>query len=195
MAYPKYLNGRLARAQSSPKIQKEFVNLPKFWPIGDTTRIVHYQLRKHLSELFNPLTYNEYTIRDSFDAVTRIKNIPQELLDQGYRFVSFDAVSLFTNEPLQKTSNIVLKKVFVEKVINTTMKKDNCKKTNIRTNWWCQHGVTTSSSISEYHHDRVRKHHNKKVIRYRENKVLLLLCRWYPAINKTRGYTIGTRYV
>ena len=131
-------NGRLATAHGFPKIHKEFVNLPKFRPIGDTTRIVHYQVGKYLSELFNPLTYNEYTIKDSFDAVTRIKNIPQELFDQGYRFVSFDVVSLFTNEPLQKSINIILKQVYVEKVINTTMRKitmrklikDTCKKTD-----------------------------------------------------------------
>ena len=59
------------------------------------------------------------------------------MFDQGYRFVSFDVVSLFTNVPLQKTINIILKKVYVEKVINTTIKKntmrklikDTCKKT------------------------------------------------------------------
>ena len=43
-------------------------------------------------------------IKDSFDAVTRIKNIPQELFDQGYRFASFDVVSFFTNVPLQKNN-------------------------------------------------------------------------------------------
>ena len=98
---------------------------------------MHYQVGKYLSELFTPLTANEYTIKDSFDAVTRIKNIPQELFDEGYRFVSFDVVSLFTNVPLQKTINIILKKVYEEKVINTTIKKntmrklikDTCKKT------------------------------------------------------------------
>ena len=93
-------NGRLARAHGLPKIHKEFVNLPKFQTIGDTTGTVHYHVGKYLSELFNPLTSNEYTIKDSFDAATRINNIPQELFDQGYRFVSFDVVSLFTNVPL-----------------------------------------------------------------------------------------------
>ena len=52
----------------------------------------------------NALTSNEYMIKDSFDAVTRIKNIPQELFDQGYRFASFDVVSFFTNVPLQKNN-------------------------------------------------------------------------------------------
>ena len=78
-------NGRLARAHGLPKIHKEFVNLPKFRPIVDTTESVHYHVRKYLRELFNPLTSNEYTIKGSFDAVTPILNILQELFDQGYR--------------------------------------------------------------------------------------------------------------
>ena len=48
-------------------------------------------------------------IKDYFDAVTPIKNILQELLDQGYRFVSFDVVSVFTKVPLQST--LYLKKL------------------------------------------------------------------------------------
>ena len=67
-------------------------------------------------------------LKYSFDAATQIKNIPQELFDQGYRFVSFDVVSLFTNVPLQKTINIVLKKVYVEKVINTIIQKNTMRK-------------------------------------------------------------------
>ena len=98
---------------------------------------MHYNVGKYLSELLNPLTSKEYTIKDYFDAVTRIKNIPQELFNQGYIFVSFDVVALFTNVPLQKTIDVILKKVYVEKVINTTVKKnsmrklikDSCKKT------------------------------------------------------------------
>ena len=79
-------NGRLARARGLLKIHKEFVNLPKFRPIVDTTRTVQYHVEKNLMELFNSLTSNEYTIEDSFDAVTPIKNNLQELFDQGYRF-------------------------------------------------------------------------------------------------------------
>ena len=49
----------------------------------------------------NRLTSNEFTIKDSFDAVTQIKNISQGLLDKGYRFISFDVASLSTNVPLK----------------------------------------------------------------------------------------------
>ena len=89
---------------------------------------MYYHVGKYLSELFNPLTCNKYTIKDSFDAVTRLKNIPQELFDQCYRFISFDVVSLFTSVSLQKTINITLKKVYVEKGINTTIKKNTIRK-------------------------------------------------------------------
>ena len=92
------------------------------------TRTVHYHVGKHLSELFNPLSSNEYTIIDSFHDVPQIKNILQELFDQGYRFASFDAVSVFTNAALQKTINIIFKKVYVEKVINTTIRKNTMRK-------------------------------------------------------------------
>ena len=89
---------------------------------------MHYHGGKYFSELFNPLTSNEYIIKDSFDAVTRTKNILGELFDQGYGFVSFDVVSVFTNVPLQKAINIVLKKVYMEKVLNTTIKKNTYKR-------------------------------------------------------------------
>ena len=45
-----------------------------------------------------------------------------------YRFVPFDFVSLFTNVPLQKTINIILKKFYVEKVINSTIQKNTMRK-------------------------------------------------------------------
>ena len=56
---------------------------------------------------------------------TRLKIVSMLLLElkipRKKRFVSTDVISLFTNVPLQKTINI-LKKVYVEKVINTTRK-------------------------------------------------------------------------
>ena len=65
---------------------------------------------------------------DTFDAVSAIKAIPPGLLDEGYRFVSSDVVSLFTNVPLKRTIDLVLKRVFNEKLINTTLSKSTLKK-------------------------------------------------------------------
>ena len=67
-------------------------------------------------------------MKDTFDAVSAIKAIPQDLFDQGYCFVSFDVQSLFTNVPLKRTINIVLSRVFDDKSIDTTLQKRTLKK-------------------------------------------------------------------
>ena len=94
----------------------------------DTTSTPHYNVGKFLSSLLNPLTENDYNLRDSFHAVSAIKTIPQNLFDEDYRFVSFDVVSLFTNVPLKRTIDIILKRVFKDKLINTTLTKRTLKK-------------------------------------------------------------------
>ena len=45
--------------------------------------------------MFNQMFY-------SFEAVDRIRSVPIELFDEGYRYFSFDVTSLFTNIPLSK---------------------------------------------------------------------------------------------
>ena len=51
-----------------------------------------------------------------------------ELFDQGYRYLSFDVTSLFTNVPLNKTVNIILQQIYKEKLVNTKLQKDTLKK-------------------------------------------------------------------
>ena len=94
----------------------------------DTTTTPHYNVGKFLSSLLNPLTINDYNLRDSFHAISEIKTIPHSLFDQDYRFVSFDIASLFTNVPLKRTIEIILKRVFEDKLINTTLTKRTLKK-------------------------------------------------------------------
>ena len=74
------------------------------------------------------MTINEFTIRDSFDAVHEINNIPPNLFNDGYKFVSFDVKSLFTNIPLHKTVNIILKRIYDDKLISTKLTKRTLKK-------------------------------------------------------------------
>ena len=74
-------------------------------------------LKKFLASLLNPLTLNQFNLNDTFDAVSAIKAIPPGLLDEDYRFVSFDVVSLFTNVPLKWTIDLVLKRLSDEKLI------------------------------------------------------------------------------
>ena len=116
-------NTRPAKAPGLPKIHKEFDNLPSFRPIIDTTGSAHYLTAKFLANLFKPLTTNHFTFDDSFDTAKKIKNIPKELFDCGYKYVSFDTVSLFTNVPLRETVNIILKREYQHRLIKTNLKK------------------------------------------------------------------------
>ena len=111
-----------------PKTHKAYANLPSFRPIIDTTCTPYYNIRKFLSSLLQPLTHNDYNLKDSFDAVKRIRSIPPELFDDDYQFVSFNVQSLFTNEPVKKTINIILDRVYNKKLINTNLKKRTMKK-------------------------------------------------------------------
>ena len=45
--------------------------------------------------------------KSKFTAANMIREIPKELFDHGYRFVSLDVESLLTSVPLSKTSNIM----------------------------------------------------------------------------------------
>ena len=108
------------RAHGLPKTHKTFQSIPKFRPIIDTTNTPHYNVGKFLAGLLNPLTLSQYSLRDSFDAADAIKLISPELFSQGYKFVSFDVESLFTNVPLRRTINVVLDRIYNKKLIETT---------------------------------------------------------------------------
>ena len=60
--------------------------------------------------------------------INKINNIPSHLFDDGYQFVSFYVKSLFTNVPLSKTIQVILDRVYKEKVISTTLSKRTLKK-------------------------------------------------------------------
>ena len=131
------MSGVVARAHGLPKIHKKFDLLPKFRPIIDTTGTAYSHVGRFLSTLLQPLTINDYSLKDSFEAAERINLIPKELLNDGYKLISFDVVSLFTNVPLLYTVNIILDRIFNDNLINTNLSKrtlkklilDSCRKT------------------------------------------------------------------
>ena len=146
------------RTHGLPKTHKPYDNLPPLRPIIDTTGNTYQPVTKFLSRLLNPLTHNEYSLQESFDAVKRIQNIPDNYTD-GYRFISFDVKSSFTSIPLKETVEIILNKIYEEKMITTTLKKrtmkklllDACTKTQffINGNLYKQiGGVSTGSPLS-----------------------------------------------
>ena len=66
---------------------------------------------KIFSEFTEPL---EFSIKDSFDATSGIKDISQDLLHNGYQFISFDEESLFTNVPIKRTADTASWEAFVK---------------------------------------------------------------------------------
>ena len=126
LMYPK--NAKIGRAHGSAKVHKEFERIPPLRPIVDTIGSTHYGVGKFISNLLLPLTQNQYHLKDSFSAADKINNIPSHLFDDGYQFVSFDVKSLFTNVPLSKTIQVILDRVYKEKVISTTLSKRTLKK-------------------------------------------------------------------
>ena len=121
-------NAKPAKAHGLPKIHKEFSNIPKFSPIIDTTGTTHCLVGKYLAILLNPLTINEYLLKDSFDAANRIKCIPQNLFENGYQYISFDVESLFSNVPIKRTVDIIVKRIYEDKLVSTNLKKRTLKK-------------------------------------------------------------------
>ena len=76
-----------------------------------------------------------YMSKYSFDAANKINPILPEFHNSDeYVFVSLDLVSLFTNVPLKKTVDIILKRIYTGKEITPTkrsLKKlilDTCQK-------------------------------------------------------------------
>ena len=113
-------NARAGRAHVLPKIHKTFTVLPTFRPIVDTTSTCYYNVSCYLTELLNPLTQNEFIIRDSFYATNKIKPVPPEFFDDWYIFAYFDVESLFMNVLLQQTISIILDRVYDNKFVALT---------------------------------------------------------------------------
>ena len=67
-------------------------------------------------------------LKDSFETADRIRKIPPNLFKEGYKLISFDETSLFTNVPLTRTINVILNRIYNEKLVNTTIKKNTMRK-------------------------------------------------------------------
>ena len=72
---------------------------------------------------FNPPTENEYVVQDSFCAAKKIREIPNELFEDGYRFVLVDIESLFTSIPLSRTINVITDRAYNQNLLITNIKK------------------------------------------------------------------------
>ena len=131
-------NAKIARAYRLPKVHKWFERVSSFRPVKETIDSTLYNVGKYITKLLNPFTQNKYSMKDTFDAVERIKKILKELIrNEEYTLISLDAVSLFADVLLRITVNIIFNRVYNQKLIKTTLSKkvlkklilDTCKKT------------------------------------------------------------------
>ena len=67
---------------------------------------------------------SEYTVTSTKDFIEKIKNVK---VPDGHQLISFDVKSLFTNVPLQKTIDIILKRIYENEEINTSISKKDMK--------------------------------------------------------------------
>ena len=90
------------------KVHKQEVDgCPPFRPILSALQTPTYNLAKFLVPILDPLTKNEYTVKNSF-------HFAEEICEQDFSLSmgSLDVDSLFTNIPLDKTIYICINQLF-----------------------------------------------------------------------------------
>ena len=93
-------------------------------PIVSNIGTATYHLSKYLAKLLSLLSQSEYKIKNTKQFIEQIhmKQVPD-----GYKMVSFDIKSLFTNVPLEKTIEITSKRIYERKEMNTSVSKKKMK--------------------------------------------------------------------
>ena len=80
------------------------------------------------------------------------------MFENGYQYISFDVESLFTNVPIKRTVDLILKRIYTDKLVSTNLKKctlnklilDTCTKTAFSFNnklYQQKDGVSMGSSL------------------------------------------------
>ena len=93
-------------------------------PIVPKINTATYQLAKHLSKVLSPLGESEHNIKSTKDFIRQIKKEP---IPAGYEMVSFNLKSLFTNAPLDRTIDIILKRIYDPKELETKITRCEMK--------------------------------------------------------------------
>ena len=83
-----------------------------------------YQLAKHVSKVLSRLRESEHNIKGTNDLTRQTKKEP---IPAGYEMVSLDVKSLFTNVPLNWTIDILLRRIYDNKVLQTPITKSGMK--------------------------------------------------------------------
>ena len=75
-----------------------------------------------MTNLLNAPSLNELTLKESFDAVNAIRILQSHLFNDEYNYVSVDVQFLFPYLPIKRTIYIILKQIYIDKVISTNLK-------------------------------------------------------------------------
>ena len=94
-------------------------NLP-LRPIISNIGTAFYYLVKHLAKLLSPLTHSEFTLKNTKVFIREFKNM---LPPDDYKLILFDVISLFTNVPSDYTINIILKRVYYQRELETKLSR------------------------------------------------------------------------
>ena len=105
----------------SAKVHKIVTDgLPSLRPILSVIGTSTYKLAKFLVLMIEPLTTNEYTIKDSFTFAEELPSFDSKLV-----MTSFDIESLFTNIPMQETIDLCVENLFKDKTHVDNLSKDS----------------------------------------------------------------------
>ena len=101
--------------------EKSMMNVDKLplRPIVSNIGTATYKTSQYLANLLTPLGTSKYTVTSTKEFISKLKKVTPP---ENYQMISFDVVSLFTNVPLQKTIDIIIRKVYSEKLIKTKSK-------------------------------------------------------------------------
>ena len=93
-------------------------------PIVSNLNTATYNLAKYLSKLLSPLRQSRNTVKNKKEFIEELK---QEKLSKEHKMLSFDVKSLFTNVPLNRTIDVILKRLYEKNEIVTSITKNEMK--------------------------------------------------------------------
>ena len=94
-------------------------------PIISNLGTATYQLAKYLAKLMSPLAQSDYTVTSTDNFINRVRNL---VIPIGYKLMSIDVVSLFTNVPLEYTVNVAIKWIYNPSLVNTDISLEDMRK-------------------------------------------------------------------
>ena len=111
------------------KLLSNNVNKLLLMKIVSNVRTVMYEIAKYLANLLSALGNSIYTINSRKQFVIYVKKQKEP---DGCKIVSFDVASVFTNMLLDRTTNIILRRIYIDKKLiplSLNLKwKNNCNK-------------------------------------------------------------------